>query len=141
VHNPDRSNLSLTNLGETRSSHKSNHLLLTPDTFVRTTLPGMKSCAAVVHAGTAMGAAFTQYTAEFEAGGELGNVSAQRFVYVIDGEVTVEVGGKRSAISARGYAYVPQGMRHRVTAANASRAAVNGLQRRCRLFACPRRRS
>ena len=59
------------NLGNTRSSHQPNHLLLTPDTFVRTTLPGMKGCAAIVHAGPALGARFTEYTAEFEAGGEM----------------------------------------------------------------------
>src|ERR1039457_6097346 len=39
------------NLGETRSSQRSNHLLLTPDTFVRAPLPGMKRCSAVVHGG------------------------------------------------------------------------------------------
>ena len=66
------------NLGQTRSSQKHNHLLLTPDTFVRTTLPGMKGCAAIVHAGPAMGAQFAQYTAEFESGGELGETAAQR---------------------------------------------------------------
>ena len=48
------------NLGQTRSSHQRNHLLLTPDTFVRTTLPGMKNASAVVHVGPALGAAFTQ---------------------------------------------------------------------------------
>ena len=60
------------NLGHTRSSQQPNHLLLTADTFVRTPLPGMKGCTAVVHAGPALGAKFTQYTAEFETGGELG---------------------------------------------------------------------
>ena len=60
------------NLGQTRSSHQSNHLLLTADTFVRTVLPGMKACSAIVHIGPAMGARFTEYTAEFEPGGELG---------------------------------------------------------------------
>jgi len=59
------------NLGQTRSSHQGNHLLLTADTFVRTSLPGMKACSAIVHIGPAMGARFTEYTAEFEAGGEL----------------------------------------------------------------------
>ena len=73
------------NLGQTRSSHRSNHLLLTADTFVRTTLPGMKGCSAIVHIGPALGARFTEYTAEFEAGGELGSTSAQRFVFVIEG--------------------------------------------------------
>jgi glyoxylate utilization-related uncharacterized protein len=61
------------NLGQTRSSHQTNHLLLTPDTFVRTNIPGMKGCSAIVHVSPALGAEFTQYTAEFEAGGELGN--------------------------------------------------------------------
>src|ERR1700693_4541064 len=73
----------LQNLGGTRSSQRHNHLLQTADTFVRAPLPGMKGCTAIVHAGPALGAAFTQYTAEFEDGGELGGTSAQRFVYVL----------------------------------------------------------
>jgi (S)-ureidoglycine aminohydrolase len=44
----------------------------------------MKACAAIVHIGPAMGAQFTEYTAEFEAGGELGSTVAQRFVFVIE---------------------------------------------------------
>jgi (S)-ureidoglycine aminohydrolase len=117
-------NHNLAHLGQTRSSQQSNHILLTPDTFVRTTLPGMKACAAIVHTGPAMGAAFTQYTAEFEAEGELGSAPAQRFLYVIEGAITVELNGKRTEMSPRGYAYFPQGMPHRVVAAKASRAAV-----------------
>ena len=112
------------NLGQTRSSHHHNHLLSTPETFVRTPLPGMKGCAAVVHAAPALGAAFTEYTAEFEAGGELGSTAAQRFAYVIDGTVTLELDGKRSELGARGYAYLPQGLSHRVTAARNARVAV-----------------
>jgi (S)-ureidoglycine aminohydrolase len=112
------------NLGQTRSSQQSNHLLLTADTFVRTTLPGMKGCAAVVHAGPAMGARFAQYTAEFEAGGELGSTPAQRFVLVIEGGIAIEVGGKRNELEVGGYAYLPQGLKHRVLAAKASRVAV-----------------
>jgi (S)-ureidoglycine aminohydrolase len=112
------------NLGETRSSHQRNHLLLTPDTFVRTALPGMKNATAIVHIGPAMGAAFTEYTAEFEAKGELGNTSAQRFIYVLDGTVTLEADGKRHELGARGFAYLPQGLSHQVTAGGKSRVAV-----------------
>ena len=119
------------NLGQTRSSQHRNHLLLTPDTFVRTILPGMEACAGIVHAGPALGAAFTQYTAEFEAGGELGPTDAQRFLYVIEGAVSLELGGKRSELGGkrselveRGYAYVPQGLPHRVVAGKASRVSV-----------------
>jgi (S)-ureidoglycine aminohydrolase len=71
-----------------------------------------------------MGAAFTEYTAEFEAGGELGTTAAQRFLYVIEGSVSVELNGKRSELSARGYAYIPEGVPHRVAAAKVSRVAV-----------------
>lgn len=125
--NPSQRNLSQLNLGDlgqTRSSHKRNHLLLTADTFVRTTLPGMQSCAAVVHAGPAMGAAFTQYTAEFETGGVLGTASSQRFLYVIEGTVTVERNKKRHKLNAGGYAYIPEGAAHRVVANSAARAVV-----------------
>ena len=112
------------NIGRTRSSQQPNHLLLTADTFVRTILPGMKACSAVVHVSPALGAKFTEYTAEFEVGGELGGTPAQRFIFLIEGGVKLEVNGKSSELSARGYAFLPQGLRHRVVATKASRIAV-----------------
>ncbi|MGD1023104.1 MAG: (S)-ureidoglycine aminohydrolase [Candidatus Sulfotelmatobacter sp.] len=112
------------NLGRTRSSQQPNHLLLTADTFVRTTLPGMKACSAIVHIGPVLGAEFTQYTAEFEVGGELGETSAQRFIFVIEGGVKLEAKGKSKQLEARGYAYLPAGLQHRVVAQKASRVAV-----------------
>jgi (S)-ureidoglycine aminohydrolase len=118
----------LHNLGRTRSAQQPNHLLLTPDTFVRTTLPGMKGCAAIVHAGSALGARFTQYTAEFEPGGELGGelgeTTAQRFVFVIEGAVKLDANKQQSQLATRGYAYVPTGLVHRITAIEKSRVAV-----------------
>jgi (S)-ureidoglycine aminohydrolase len=112
------------NLGQTRSAWRADHLLITPDTFVRAPLPGMKGCTAIVHTGPAVGAAFTQYTAEFEAGGELGATDAQRFIYVLEGNVKIEAKAKKSNFGARGYAYFPQGFAHRVMASSASRVAV-----------------
>ena len=112
------------NLGQTRSSQKQNHLLLTADTFVRTALPGMRGCAGIVHAGPAMGAKFVQYTAEFESGGELGGTTAQRFLFVLEGQLKVEIGGRGSALDPRGYAYFPEGLPHRVVAEKTSVAAV-----------------
>jgi len=117
-------NSHLHSLGQTRSTHQPNHLLLTPDTFVRTPLPGMRACQAVVHVGSALGAAFTQYTAEFESNGELGSTTAQRFLYVLEGTISLELGGKQNELTARGYGYIPQGTAHRVTAQKPSRAAV-----------------
>jgi (S)-ureidoglycine aminohydrolase len=112
------------NLGETRSSRKPDHLLLTPDTFVRTPLPGMKECTGIVHVGPALGAAFAQYTAEFESRGELGSTSAQRFLYVLDGSVQLEADGKLSELGPRGYAFLPEGTPHRVVASRPSRVEV-----------------
>jgi (S)-ureidoglycine aminohydrolase len=112
------------NLGWTRSSQQPNHCLLTPDTFVRTALPGMKACSAIVHVSPALGAKFTQYTAEFEVGGELGRTAVQRFIFVIEGGLKLEVEGKSSPLTARGYAYLPEGLLHRVEATTVSRVAV-----------------
>jgi (S)-ureidoglycine aminohydrolase len=112
------------NLGRTRSAQQPNHLLLTPDTFVRTNLPGMKGCCAIVHVSPAVGAKFTQYTAEFEEGGDLGETDAQRFIFVIEGSVKVEVSGKACELGPRGYAHIPQGADHHVVGAKGSRLAV-----------------
>lgn len=112
------------NLGQTRSAHQRNHQLLTADTFVRAPLPGMKKATAIVHISPALGAAFTEYTTEFESGGELGDTEAQRFLYVLEGTISIEAERKRQELDARGYAYVPQGFSHRVTARKASRVAV-----------------
>lgn len=112
------------NLGNTRSSQQPNHLLLTPDTFVRAALPGMKGCTAIVHAAPAMGARVTQYTAEFEADGELGGTSAQRFIFVMEGAVRLTAQDRSSELVAGGYAYLPEGYPHRISASKASRVTV-----------------
>lgn len=112
------------NLGETRSSHQRNHLLLTPDTFVRTTLPGMKNAAAIVHVGPAMGAGFTEYTVEFEPQSELGPTFAQRFIYVLEGTLLLETDGKRQELGPHGYAYLGEGLPHRAITKQKSRVVV-----------------
>jgi len=112
------------NLGHTRSAHQRNHLLLTPDTFVRTILPGMKSSSAIVHISPALGAAFTEYTAEFESAGELGETVAQRFLYVVDGALRLHSGAKDHLLGPGEYAYLPQGTAHRIASREKSRAIV-----------------
>jgi (S)-ureidoglycine aminohydrolase len=111
-------------LGRTRSANRRDHLLHTPDTFVRTVLPGMERGAAVVHISPAAGAAFTQYTAELESGGTLGPTSAERFVYVLAGAVDLATGTSFQSIDPGGYAYLPEGLAHTLTAQSATRLAV-----------------
>jgi (S)-ureidoglycine aminohydrolase len=107
-------------LGQTRSAHRADHLLQTPDTFVRAPLPGMYKATAIVHAAPAIGARFTQYTAEFEAGGLLGPTSAQRFLYVLDGELEVE----GTSLGRGEYAYLPPDNPASVSAKVAARVAI-----------------
>src|SRR5712675_2381377 len=78
-------------LGHTRSTNQRDHLLHTPDTFVRTVLPGMERASAIVHISPAAGAAFTQYTAELEPGGSLGPTTNQRFLYTLEGAADLQV--------------------------------------------------
>jgi len=117
-------NSPLHHLGQTRSSQQRNHLLLTPDTFVRTTLPGMVKAAAVVHISPSLGAAFAQYNAEFEPGGQLGPTATQRFLYILEGTATLDAGGSRLQLGPRGFAYIPETFQHLFTATSGARVAV-----------------
>ena len=111
-------------LGSTRSSLKSDHLLQTPDTFVRTPLPGATGVEFVVHAGPRLGAAFAQFTAEFAAGGMLGPALAQRFLFVLEGRLILEMGTETHCLEQDGFAYLPHGTAHTLRAEQTARAAV-----------------
>lgn len=107
-------------LGHTRSVRRLDHTVLTPDTFVRAPLPGMNKAAAIIHAGSAIGAQFTQYTVEFEESGVLGPASEQRFVYVLEGEL--QMAGRN--LSAGDFGYAQQGSTATLVAKRAARAEV-----------------
>jgi len=107
-------------LGQTRSSRQRDHMLLTPDTFVRAPLPGMERATAIVHVSPAVGAGFTQYTAEFGPAGSIQPSSDQRFVFVIDGELNV----LGRVLGPEQFAYIPAGFDARVWAVGEARAAI-----------------
>lgn len=111
-------------LGSTRSSLKRDHLLQTPDTFVRTPMPGASGVEFVVHAGPVLGAGFAQFTAEFAPGGALGPTLAQRFIFVLEGALIVECEGKTHRLGRDSFFYLPQGTAHEARAEHAARAAV-----------------
>lgn len=111
-------------LGATRSSRKPDHLLQTPDTFIRSPLPGASGVEFIIHASQQIGAGFTQMTAEFAAGGTLGPAPTQRFFYVLDGELRLEVRGEEHSLLAGGFAYFPKGTPHAVRAAGSARATI-----------------
>jgi len=103
-----------------RSANHPDHRLQTPETFVRAPLPGMRNATAIVHTSPAGGSAFVQYTVEFERAGSLAACGDQRFVYVLDGRISV--GSK--VLGAGGYAYIPPGHATPVCSDAAARAAI-----------------
>jgi (S)-ureidoglycine aminohydrolase len=107
-------------LGQTRSVQRLDHLLQTPETFVRAPLPGMRKATAIVHISRAGRAAFTQYTAELEPAGEIPSAIDQRFVYVLEGQLAVE--GR--TLSAGDFVFMPPGHPATVSGVSAARAAV-----------------
>ena len=111
-------------LGHTRSTNQRDHLLHTPDTFVRTTLPGMERATAIVHISPAIGAGFTQYTAELEPGGTLGASSAQRFLYMLEGAADLATDTTFHSLIPGSVAYLPQGTAHTLTAQQTTRLVV-----------------
>ncbi len=111
-------------LGQTRSANQRDHLLHTPDTFVRTTLPGMQRAAAIVHISPAGGAAFTQYTAELEPGGTLGPTTNQRFLYLLEGTADLATDTSFHSLIPGSFAYIPEDAAHTLTAQQPTRLAV-----------------
>jgi len=114
----------MNHLGHTRSAREGDHFLLTPDTFVRSPLPGLRKGLAVVHVAPAAGARFAQYTVEFEAGGALLPTPAQRFVYVLEGALS----GPHELSSGQ-FLYIPPGEDVEIVAAAPSRVAIVEIPR------------
>jgi (S)-ureidoglycine aminohydrolase len=126
-------------IGSTRSRICKDHALLTPESFVRSTLPGWENAEIVILISPQMGARFIQYLAHLGPGALAGPLAAehQRFIYVVDGEVTIEPGHK--SLSAGGYVYFPPHADSRVRALRPSR--INVFEKRyvpCAASAMPR---
>jgi len=113
-------------LGQTRSANKRDHLLLTPDTFIRTPLPGLTGGLAIVHVAPQVGAAFTQMTVEMEPAGTLAEGPTQRLIYVLEGKLALGEPSQKKPhkLSAGSFAYLPTGYPHTLIALTKSRVAV-----------------
>jgi (S)-ureidoglycine aminohydrolase len=112
------------NLGNTRSANRRDHLLHTPDTFVRIPLPTIERGAAIVHVSPALGAEFIQYTAEFETTGTLSETADQRFVFVLEGSLEIVSDTVTYAVERGDYAYLPSLAKAAITAQQPTRAAI-----------------
>ena len=111
-------------LGSTRSSLKPDHLLQTPDTFIRSPLPGAEGVEFIIHAAPQLGARFTQMTAEFVAGGSLRTGTAAAIYLCSRRQARAEGRRKEARLAPGGYAYLPQDAEHTLRARGIARAAV-----------------
>jgi (S)-ureidoglycine aminohydrolase len=113
-------------LGQTRSATRRDHLLLTPDTFIRTPLPGLTGGFAIVHVAPAAGAAFTQMTIELDANGTLHEGPTQRLLYVLEGKLLLSVADSKRLhkLAPGSYAYIPGEYEHTLTAVTKARVVV-----------------
>jgi (S)-ureidoglycine aminohydrolase len=107
-------------LGQTRSANCVDHLLQTPDTFVRGPMPGIVNGMAIVHVSPARGARFTEYTAELESGGIVKPSAVQRFAYVRDGTLLADA----VVLGPGGYVYTPAGCDIELSAETAAHVAI-----------------
>jgi (S)-ureidoglycine aminohydrolase len=71
-----------------------------------------------------LGARFSQYSAELEKGATLAPTPHQRFIYILDGELQIELDSKKHKLTPGGYAYLPHGSRPRINSIGASRCAI-----------------
>lgn len=113
-------------MNETRAARLPTHLLHTPDTFVRTPLPGLTGGLAIVHACPALGAAFLQYTAELDPHGTLAATPHQRFLYVLSGHSSLALADENQTHALRpgSFAYLRPAEPASLTALTATRILV-----------------
>ena len=115
-------------LGQTRSVVNPEYALLTPETFIRTQVMGWTNTACIIHIAPVIGqgARFTQFTAEMNAGGEAAAArpGIQRFVFVLDGEIELRVGGETHKLGEYDYAYLPADTAHSLHAQQAAHVSV-----------------
>ena len=113
-------------LGYTRSASRRDHLLQTPDTFVRTPLPGLAGGLAIVHVAPHIGAGFAMMTVELDPGGLLAHSPTQRFVFVLEGRLTLREASSPQPhkLVAGSYAYMPTDHPHTLSAKGKARALI-----------------
>lgn len=117
--------------GSTRSSVQRDHALLTPDSHIITPLPGWTETDGILLISPQMGTArFSQYLALMAQGATAGPPlsGVERFVWVLDGSVDLEIQSATTELTPGGYAFLPADTDYSLSAPQASR--VHTYERR-----------
>jgi (S)-ureidoglycine aminohydrolase len=106
----------MNHFGHTRTSIKRNHAFISPDGYVKTTLPGWLKTQGVILISPQMGARFTHYLALMDAGAEgaMPLPGIERFIFVIDGSVTIATGSSTITLEPSDYIYLPPDQGHTI---------------------------
>jgi len=83
-------------------------------------LPGAENVEFIVHVAPQLGARLRRRPLSSPRGGTLGLAPAQRFIYVIEGELELTASGRKHVLAAGGFAYLPQGTAARSSLARPS---------------------
>jgi (S)-ureidoglycine aminohydrolase len=113
-------------LGQTRSASHRDHLLQTPDTFIRIPLPGLTNGQAIVHISPAGDAAFSMMTVELDPQGTLTEGPTQRLLYVLEGKLVLGEPSQKKPhkLSPGSFAYLPTDYPHTLIAMSKARILV-----------------
>jgi (S)-ureidoglycine aminohydrolase len=113
--------------GPARSRVGRNHALITPDSFVRSQMPGWDKTECVVLIAPRLGARFTQFLANMQTGGTAGPSApgVERVVYVLEGTLAILPPGEpERKLTPGGYAFAPAAIDLRLRAETACRLNV-----------------
>lgn len=98
-------------LGQSRTVVRANHAFIAPDGHVTASLPGWSDTQGIILISPQMHGKprFVQYIAQMQVGATAGPPykSVQRFVYVLDGELEVVIGGQTYRLQADHFIYIP----------------------------------
>lgn len=99
-------------LGHTRARIASRHALITPGNHVNSVVPGISGATTVILINEAMGARFAQLLVTFQKGGRavFRQADLQTFGYVMNGEVTVMLAGRKERFGEGEYFFSPAGL-------------------------------
>ena len=116
--------MSQSGLVVSRAVVRRNYAILPPEGMATSVLPEWRDTVARVLAAPAMGARFAQYMLEVAPGGGTQQAlreSVQMFLYVLEGQVELELNGRSHGLGAGGFAYGKPGTRFALRAASATR--------------------
>lgn len=113
--------------GATRTVVTHNHAFIAPDGYVRAPLPGWQETSGIILISPHMrGPRFSMYIAEMGSASRSTSPSqgVERFVYVLDGTVNVEVDGGSWSLSSGGFAYFPNEYAHTLSGSGDEMAKI-----------------